>query len=95
MTDTTTRDLFIGSVKKYASDGLSNGRRRVLEYLFLVLSIAAAPIGDLYDTISGDAISFRARPVVGGHLALVSAFLSFFPLSTETSAVGLMKLTYL
>ena len=30
-----------------------------------------APLSDLYDTISGDSVSFRARPVVGGHLALV------------------------
>jgi hypothetical protein len=27
---------------------------------------------DLYDTITGVALGFRARPVVGGHLALVS-----------------------
>ncbi|KAJ6628752.1 DUF1793-domain-containing protein [Mycena sp. CBHHK59/15] len=27
--------------------------------------------GDLYDTISGAPVGFRARPVVGGHLALV------------------------
>lgn len=32
-----------------------------------------APLSDLYDTISGDSVSFRARPVVGGHLALVRA----------------------
>lgn len=30
-----------------------------------------APLSDLYDTISGDSDGFRARPVVGGHLALV------------------------
>lgn len=31
-----------------------------------------SPLGDWYDTISGDDESFKARPVVGGHLALVS-----------------------
>ncbi|EPS94710.1 hypothetical protein FOMPIDRAFT_1054860 [Fomitopsis schrenkii] len=31
-----------------------------------------APLSDLYDTISGDSVGFRARPVVGGHLALLA-----------------------
>ncbi|KAI0736382.1 hypothetical protein C8Q72DRAFT_909206 [Fomitopsis betulina] len=31
-----------------------------------------APLSDLYDTISGDSDGFRARPVVGGHLALLA-----------------------
>ncbi|KAJ7682669.1 DUF1793-domain-containing protein [Mycena polygramma] len=31
-----------------------------------------APFGDLYDTVSGAAVGFRARPVVGGHLALLA-----------------------
>jgi len=29
------------------------------------------PLGDWYDTHSGDSIDFRGRPVVGGHLALL------------------------
>lgn len=31
-----------------------------------------APLSDWYDTQSGSSQGFRARPVVGGHLALVS-----------------------
>ena len=31
-----------------------------------------SPLGDWYDTVSGSPQSFKARPVVGGHLALVS-----------------------
>ncbi|KAJ7179003.1 DUF1793-domain-containing protein [Mycena filopes] len=55
VTNTTTRDLLIGAVKKWVSDGQNNG-----------------PFGDLYDTVSGAiAVGFRARPVVGGHLALL------------------------
>ncbi|KAF7355439.1 DUF1793-domain-containing protein [Mycena sanguinolenta] len=54
-TTTDVRDLLITAVKDWVSDGLNNG-----------------PFGDLYDTISGEiAIGFRARPVVGGHLALL------------------------
>lgn len=30
------------------------------------------PFGDLYDTTNGKATSFKARPAVGGHLALLS-----------------------
>ena len=51
MTDITARDLFIGSVKKWASDGLSS-----------------QPLGDWYEATGGQPESFRARPVVGGHL---------------------------
>ncbi|GLB33929.1 putative protein with domain of unknown function (DUF5127) [Lyophyllum shimeji] len=54
VTDTATRDLFISSVKKYASSGSSN-----------------QPLGDWYETTNGAAEGFRARPVVGGHLALL------------------------
>ncbi|KAF8205102.1 DUF1793-domain-containing protein [Pholiota molesta] len=54
MTDTTARDLFIASVQKWASDGLSS-----------------QPLGDWYETTNGDPEGFRARPVVGGHLALL------------------------
>ncbi|KAJ6515750.1 hypothetical protein C8R45DRAFT_217798 [Mycena sanguinolenta] len=54
-TTTAVRDLLITAVKDWVSDGLNNG-----------------PFGDLYDTISGEiAVGFRARPVVGGHLALL------------------------
>ncbi|KAF8351347.1 DUF1793-domain-containing protein [Amanita rubescens] len=51
MTDTASRDLFIGSVRKWASDGLSS-----------------QPLGDWYKATNGQPESFRARPVVGGHL---------------------------
>jgi len=32
---------------------------------------SAQPLGDLYDAHSGAVDGFRARPVVGGHLALL------------------------
>ncbi|CAA7259876.1 unnamed protein product [Cyclocybe aegerita] len=54
MTDTAGRDLFIGAVKRWASDGLSS-----------------QPFGDWYETTDGRPQGFRARPVVGGHLALL------------------------
>ncbi|KAJ7129315.1 DUF1793-domain-containing protein [Mycena epipterygia] len=53
-TTTAVRDIFIGAVKKWVSDGQFNG-----------------PFGDLYDTVSGAWVGFSARPVVGGHLALL------------------------
>ncbi|KIL59835.1 hypothetical protein M378DRAFT_193746 [Amanita muscaria Koide BX008] len=53
MTNTQVRDLFIGSVRKWAADGLSS-----------------EPFGDWYETTNGQPEGFRARPVVGGHLAL-------------------------
>lgn len=34
----------------------------------------AQPFGDWYETTNGIPQGFRARPVVGGHLALVSKF---------------------
>lgn len=38
--------------------------------------LSSAPLGDWYETTNGGPEGFRARPVVGGHLALVSqAFL--------------------
>jgi hypothetical protein len=51
MTDITARDLFIGLVRKWASDGLSS-----------------QPLDDWYEAMNGQPESFRARPVVGGHL---------------------------
>ncbi|KAJ7068407.1 DUF1793-domain-containing protein [Mycena amicta] len=55
VTTTAVRNLLITAVKNWVSDGQFN-----------------APFGDLYDTVSGaDAIGFKARPVVGGHLALL------------------------
>jgi len=32
----------------------------------------AQPLGDWYETLNGDVEGFRARPVVGGHLALLA-----------------------
>ncbi|KAF7301796.1 DUF1793-domain-containing protein [Mycena indigotica] len=55
-TTTAVRDLLISAVKSWVSDGQYN-----------------APFGDLYDTVTGAvAIGFKARPVVGGHLALLT-----------------------
>ena len=34
----------------------------------------AQPLGDWYETLNGDVEGFRARPGVGGHLALVRLF---------------------
>lgn len=57
VTDTATRDLLISSVVKYASGGFG-----------------AVPFDDWYDTTTGaPQSSFAARPVIGSHLALVSA----------------------
>ena len=59
-TSTDVRDMFVSGVTKYASDA----------------SVAnTEPLSDWYETSTGAiAGGFRARPVVGGHLALVSAF---------------------
>ena len=56
-TSTTVRDQLISGVYKYASGALSGN---------------SEPIGDWYETTNGAVEGFRARPVVGGHLALVS-----------------------
>ncbi|KAK0468165.1 uncharacterized protein EV420DRAFT_1503141 [Desarmillaria tabescens] len=53
MTNNSTRDLFISSVKDWVSSGLNS-----------------QPFGDFYNTTDGGLLSFKARPVVGGHLAL-------------------------
>lgn len=58
VTDTSVRDLLVGSVRKYAANGLNN-----------------EPFSDWYDTITGRVQGFRARPVAGGHLALVLVLL--------------------
>jgi len=33
--------------------------------------LSSAPLGDWYETSNGGPEGFRARPVVGGHLALL------------------------
>ena len=35
--------------------------------------VNSQPLGDWYETTNGAVEGFRARPVVGGHLALVSS----------------------
>ena len=58
LTRSDVRDQIIGAVVKYASDAKNN-----------------LPLSDWYDTITGTQQSTTnnfARPVVGGHLALVS-----------------------
>lgn len=35
---------------------------------------SSQPLGDWYETAGGAVEGFRARPVVGGHLALVSVY---------------------
>ncbi|KAL4241900.1 Glutaminase GtaA [Abortiporus biennis] len=55
VSSTAVRDYFISAVKLHISDGLSS-----------------VPQGDWYDTVSGNTMPpFAARPVVGGHLALL------------------------
>lgn len=56
-TSTTVRDTFITGVYAYLSAALGGNKE---------------PTSDWYDTVSGVTEGFRARPVVGGHLALVS-----------------------
>lgn len=53
----TTRDLLIDGVHAYAATSASGN---------------SAPFGDWYDATTGAAEGFRARPVVGGHLALLT-----------------------
>lgn len=40
-------------------------------YKFASDGESSQPFGDWYETTNGDVEGFRARPVVGGHLALV------------------------
>jgi hypothetical protein len=56
-TSIDARDLFLKGVYNYVSGGASGNR---------------SPFGDWYETIDATPIAFRARPVVGGHLAFVS-----------------------
>lgn len=54
MTNNSTRDSLISSVKDWVSSGLSS-----------------QPFGDFYNTTDGGVQGFKARPVVGAHLALL------------------------
>ncbi len=65
MTLTAVRDQFVQAVRSYAADGKNS-----------------QPLGDLYQTTDGTQVvnSFRARPVVGGHLALVRLSLTGYHL---------------
>ena len=57
-TSTSARDMLVSGVTKYAGDALAANTE---------------PLSDWYETSTGGvAGGFRARPVVGGHLALVS-----------------------
>jgi hypothetical protein len=38
---------------------------------YVMDGLNSQPLGDWYETINGDVEGFRARPVVGGHFALV------------------------
>ncbi|KAG8808169.1 hypothetical protein FRC17_004075 [Serendipita sp. 399] len=69
-TSPTTRNMFIDSIYKFASNG--DERNNV-------------PFSDWYDTITGLHQGFRARPVVGGHLALMKGVL---PTSSRGSSSG-------
>lgn len=61
-TSTIVRDTFITGVYAYVSGALGGNKE---------------PLSDWYDTVSGVNEGFRARPVVGGHLALVSPVFFF------------------
>lgn len=39
---------------------------------YAAVGLNSAPMSDWFDTVSGTVQGFRARPVIGGHLALVS-----------------------
>ncbi|KAI0052985.1 DUF1793-domain-containing protein [Auriscalpium vulgare] len=56
-TSTATRDLLVSGVHAFASAAISSNTE---------------PLGDWYETSGGATEGFRARPVVGGHLALLT-----------------------
>lgn len=58
-------DIFSNRVR----DNLVSG---VYTYASAALSDDTEPFSDWYDTLTGVTDGFRARPVAGGHLALVS-----------------------
>jgi hypothetical protein len=49
-------------------------------------NINTNPFGDWYETTNGQTEGFRARPVVGGHLALVSPPIQLKLISAQTIA---------
>jgi hypothetical protein len=83
VTNTAVRDIFISAVKNWVSDGQNNRKslgcvRLPSPVCRLIHTIGIiGPFGDLYDTVSGAWVGFSARPVVGGHLALVRIHFHF------------------
>ncbi|KZT12530.1 DUF1793-domain-containing protein [Laetiporus sulphureus 93-53] len=72
MTDSAVKDSFINFVHLYASNLLNS-----------------EPFGDWYDTVDGDTESgFKARPVVGAHLALLALPSTTSSSSTTTTATS-------
>ncbi|KAI0327102.1 DUF1793-domain-containing protein [Cubamyces sp. BRFM 1775] len=49
--------------------------------------LSAQPLADLYDSVNGTALNTRARPVVGGHLALL-ALQSKTAIAPSNSSIG-------
>ncbi|EJD38420.1 DUF1793-domain-containing protein [Auricularia subglabra TFB-10046 SS5] len=57
VSDTELRSALVDAVYRYASNAGAN---------------AGAPLGDLYESDKGTTTMFRARPVVGGHFAILA-----------------------